>query len=187
LQALPEFESPGTDGEKGAKSKHLNCNTSIHGFKGSTFLEVFFEALKNITIEKEGFTVDSHIWDRHFHGLGCKKEIVPLQFIQFAKKLNEKFVLTAQSVESRMHFKGDFHCIYQKDIMKPTSERYKKNLTCAKTCFPVFSNLVKTKHATFLSREKQECSVTLEPISLLVEAIMLSLLMKILIHGCKMF
>jgi hypothetical protein len=106
LQALPEFESPGTDGEKGATSKCLNCNTSIYGFKGSTFLEVFFEALKNIAIEKEGFTVDSHIWDHHFHGLGCKKEIVPLQFIQFAKKLNENFVLTAQSVGIKNAFQG---------------------------------------------------------------------------------
>jgi hypothetical protein len=95
LQALPEFESPGTDGEKGAKSKCLNRNTSTCGFKGSTFLQVFFEALKNIADECEGFTADSPIWDHHYHGLGCNKEIVPLQFIQFAKKLNDNFVITA--------------------------------------------------------------------------------------------
>ena len=108
LQALPEFESPGTDGEKGATSKRLNRNTSIRGFKGSTFLEVFFEALENIAIEKEGFTADSRIWDHHFHGLGRKKEIVPLQFIQFAKKLNENFLLTAQSVGIKNAFQGRF-------------------------------------------------------------------------------
>jgi hypothetical protein len=106
LQALPQFECPGTDGEKGATSKCLNRNTSIRGFKGSTFLEVFFEALQNIAIEKEGFTADSPIWDHHFHGLGCKKEIVPLQFIQFAKKLNENSVLTAQSVGIKNAFQG---------------------------------------------------------------------------------
>jgi hypothetical protein len=37
LQALPEFESPGTDGEKGAKSICLNRNTSTHGLKVQFF------------------------------------------------------------------------------------------------------------------------------------------------------
>jgi hypothetical protein len=106
LQALPEFESPGTDGEKGAKSKRLNRNTSTRGFKGSTFLQVFFIALKNIADECEGFTANSPIWDHHYHGLGCNKEIVPLQFIQFAKKLNDNFVITAQSVRIKNVFQG---------------------------------------------------------------------------------
>ena len=108
LQALPEFESPGTDGEKGAKSKRLNRNTSTRGFKGSTFLQVFFKALKNIADECEGFTADSPIWDHHYHGLGRNKEIVPLQFIQFAKKLNDNFVITAQSVGIKNVFQGRF-------------------------------------------------------------------------------
>jgi hypothetical protein len=159
----------------------------IHSwFKGSTFLQVFFKALKNITDECKGFTADSPIWDHHYHGLGRNKEIVPLQFIQFAKKLNDNFVITAQSVRIKNVFQGQFPF----NIIgnhSTNQQKYKNTLTCAVTCFPIFSNLTLTKNSTFLKMGKQGCSVTLEPTSLLVVAIMWFLLMELLIHGYKMF
>jgi hypothetical protein len=76
---------------KGSKIKTSEPQYIHLWFKGSTFLQVFFKALKNIADECKGFTADSPIWDHHYHGLGRNKEIVPPPIYSICQEVKWQF------------------------------------------------------------------------------------------------
>jgi hypothetical protein len=106
VQLLPIFESPKSEGAKGASVQRKNRKTSMKGVFGGLFLELFFEVIEKIANESEGFTCQDDIWDHHYHGMGREAEILPSAMVVFAKSLNNNMIVSAQSVGLKNHFQN---------------------------------------------------------------------------------
>lgn len=109
VQPIPIFESPLTEGEKGANVQQKNWKTAMKGVLGNLFLESYFEVIEKIAEEAKGFTSEYAIWDYHYHGIGCHTEILPSAMVNFAKSLNNNMIKYPSPLHYRVRVAWSVH------------------------------------------------------------------------------